>query len=203
MRMRVRSLASPSGLKIQRCRELRAGGRSGSDLALVGLWWRPEAAALIQALAWELPYAINRKEKKDGVRFCPKVCECVCVCVCVYARVFCWERETSPGGGSCWTWKPASDLFLLWSGCALSPPPARAPWGPAPSLHPHPGPATRSMATVHRPHLLREMAFPRQGGIQTTCQTCSEQDWALSLVPSQVVCFSGSPARESAPRGSI
>ena len=87
MRMRVRSLASPSGLKIQRCRELCAGGRSGSDLALVGLWWRPEAAALIQALAWELPYAINRKEKKDGVRFCPKVCECVCVCVCVHTCV--------------------------------------------------------------------------------------------------------------------
>ena len=33
------------------------GCRGGSDLVLLWLWCRPAAAALIQPLAWELPYA--------------------------------------------------------------------------------------------------------------------------------------------------
>ena len=33
------------------------GGRSGSDPTLLWLWHRPVDTALIQPLAWELPYA--------------------------------------------------------------------------------------------------------------------------------------------------
>ena len=57
MRMRVRSLAPLSGLRIQHCCELQCVCQQGSDLVLLYLWRRPEAAVLIQPLAWELPYA--------------------------------------------------------------------------------------------------------------------------------------------------
>ena len=42
------------------------GGRCGSDLVLLWLWPRPAAAAVIQPLAWELPYATGGpvKERK-------------------------------------------------------------------------------------------------------------------------------------------
>ena len=65
MRLRVRSLASLSGLRIQHCREL---------------WCRPAAVALIRPLAWEPPYAagvaLKRQKKtkqnqtlKEGILF--------------------------------------------------------------------------------------------------------------------------------------
>ena len=48
-----------------------AGHRCGSDLALLWLWHRPAATALIRPLAWEPPYAMgvdlkrqNKKQKK-------------------------------------------------------------------------------------------------------------------------------------------
>ena len=48
------------------------GHRRGSDLALMWLWCRPAAIALIQTLAWELLYAAGvalkrqkRKRKKE------------------------------------------------------------------------------------------------------------------------------------------
>ena len=40
------------------------GHRCGSDLALPWLWCRPGAAAPIQSLAWELPYASSVAVKK-------------------------------------------------------------------------------------------------------------------------------------------
>ena len=42
------------------------GRRRGSYLALLWLWCRPTAAALIPPLPWELPYAmgVNLKSKK-------------------------------------------------------------------------------------------------------------------------------------------
>ena len=47
---------------------LLQGSRYGSDLVLLGLWHRPIAAALIQPLAWESPYAagvaLNSENKK-------------------------------------------------------------------------------------------------------------------------------------------
>ena len=39
--------------------------RHGSDPALLWLWRRPVAAALIQPLAWELPYAASVALKKS------------------------------------------------------------------------------------------------------------------------------------------
>jgi len=43
------------------------GRRHGSDLALVWLWHRPVATALIRPLAWEPPYAagVALKRQKD------------------------------------------------------------------------------------------------------------------------------------------
>ena len=41
------------------------GRRRGSDLALVWLWCRPAATALIRSLAWEPPYAAGAAIKKD------------------------------------------------------------------------------------------------------------------------------------------
>ena len=40
------------------------GHRCGSDLALLWLWHRPAAAALIRLLAWELPHATGMTKKK-------------------------------------------------------------------------------------------------------------------------------------------
>ena len=40
------------------------GHRHGSDLALPWLWHRPVAAALIEALAWEPPYAMGSSPRK-------------------------------------------------------------------------------------------------------------------------------------------
>jgi len=46
------------------------GHRHGSDPTLLWLWYRP-AAALIQPLAWELPYAsgVALKRKKKEKKF--------------------------------------------------------------------------------------------------------------------------------------
>ena len=76
MRMRVRSLASPSGLRIRCCPELRCRSQSGSDPALLWLWCTLAAAALIQPLAWEPPYATGvalkrqKKEKHNKMGYC-------------------------------------------------------------------------------------------------------------------------------------
>ena len=40
------------------------GHRHGSDLALLWLWHRPAAVALIGPLAWEHPYAVGAALKK-------------------------------------------------------------------------------------------------------------------------------------------
>ena len=42
------------------------GQRSGSDPELLWLWCRPAAAAPIQPLAWELPYAADAALKKKA-----------------------------------------------------------------------------------------------------------------------------------------
>ena len=41
------------------------GCRRGSDLALLWLWQRPAATALIRPQAWEPPYAAGAALKKD------------------------------------------------------------------------------------------------------------------------------------------
>ena len=40
--------------------------RQGLDPALLWLWWRLAAAALIQLLAWELPYATGVALKNNN-----------------------------------------------------------------------------------------------------------------------------------------
>ena len=66
--MWIRSLASLSGLRIQCCPELGVACRCGSDPALLWLWRKLAAVALIQHLAWESPYAagVALKSKKEG-----------------------------------------------------------------------------------------------------------------------------------------
>ena len=56
------------------------GHRLGLDPALLWLWCRPVAAALIRSLAWELPYAVGatlkdqkNKTKKKGSLKCLQV----------------------------------------------------------------------------------------------------------------------------------
>ena len=39
------------------------GLRQGSDLVFLWLWYMPAVAALIQPLAWALPYATGAKNK--------------------------------------------------------------------------------------------------------------------------------------------
>ena len=68
MKLRVRSLASLSGLGIRHCHELW-GKSQTSDLALLWLWCRPAATAPILPLAWELPYAVGtalKERRKEG-----------------------------------------------------------------------------------------------------------------------------------------
>ena len=72
MRFQVRSPASLSGLRIRRCCELCVGYRHGLDLALLWLWCRPVAVALIRPLAWEPPYVVRaalEKAKKKNFSF--------------------------------------------------------------------------------------------------------------------------------------
>ena len=48
---------------IRRCRELWLGCRRGSDPALLWLWRRLAATALIRPLAWEPPYAAGAAQE--------------------------------------------------------------------------------------------------------------------------------------------
>ena len=64
MRMRVRSLALLSRLRIWRV-SCGVGRRCGLNLSWLWLWRRPAAAALIRPLAWEPPYASGAVLKKQ------------------------------------------------------------------------------------------------------------------------------------------
>ena len=72
MRMWAGSLAPFRGLRIWCCVSCGVGHRCYLDLAWLWLWlWcRLAAVALIQPLAWELPYAVdtalNKEKKKVG-----------------------------------------------------------------------------------------------------------------------------------------
>ena len=45
------------------------GLRCGSDLALLWLWCRPAATALIRPLAWEPPYALGAPKKTTTKKY--------------------------------------------------------------------------------------------------------------------------------------
>ena len=68
MRMRVRRLASLSGLRIQRCGELWCRSQMSPDV-LLWLWGRAAAAAPIWPLTWELPYATGAAPQKKSILF--------------------------------------------------------------------------------------------------------------------------------------
>ena len=68
MRKWVRFLASLSGLSIWQCRELWCRSQTHSNLALLWLWYRLVATALIRPLAWELPYAVGTALKKKKAK---------------------------------------------------------------------------------------------------------------------------------------
>ena len=65
IRLPVRSLASLSGLRIQRCMSCGVGRRRHSDPALLWLWHGLTAVAPMRPLAWEPPYAMGAALKKD------------------------------------------------------------------------------------------------------------------------------------------
>ena len=67
MKMQMGPLPSLSELRIWRCHELWCCGVGhSSDPELLWLWCRLEAAALIQPLAWELPYVTGAALKKQS-----------------------------------------------------------------------------------------------------------------------------------------
>ena len=60
------------------------GYRSGSNPALLWLWLRPSATALIQPLAWELPYVAGvalESQKKLTILIFTKPILCYIMCV--------------------------------------------------------------------------------------------------------------------------
>ena len=74
MGTQVWSLALLSELSIRCCRELWYRSKRGLDPALLWLWCRPKAIALIWPLAWEPPYAASAdlKRQEDQKRHCAK-----------------------------------------------------------------------------------------------------------------------------------
>ena len=65
------------------------GRRRDLDPVLLWLWGRLAAVALIQPLAWELPYAMGmafkkQKKKKIKKKEIKKESPAVCVCVCFF-----------------------------------------------------------------------------------------------------------------------
>jgi len=71
MRMRVRSLALLSGIRIQCCLELLCRSQAWLGFELLWLCRRQAAVAPIQPLAWESPYAVDvalKRQKKQKYR---------------------------------------------------------------------------------------------------------------------------------------
>ena len=66
MRTQVQSVVPHTGLRIRRRRELWVGRRHSSDRALLWLWRRLAATALIGPLTWEPPYATGAALKKEN-----------------------------------------------------------------------------------------------------------------------------------------
>ena len=64
MRLWLLSLALLSGLRVWHCCKLRCRLQTWSDLALLWLWCRLAAVALIGPLPWELPYVSGTALKK-------------------------------------------------------------------------------------------------------------------------------------------
>ena len=86
MRMQVWSLASVQWVKGSSIAVIcSVGHRHGLDLALLWLWCRLAAAALIQPLAWEPPLCHGYNPKKDPP---PKKVDFTPVCCSLYLFIF-------------------------------------------------------------------------------------------------------------------
>ena len=73
MKLRVRSLALPSGSRIWHCRELWCRSETWLGSGVEGLWYRLAAATAVGFLAWEPPYAKGvalKSQKKKKNSFC-------------------------------------------------------------------------------------------------------------------------------------
>ena len=58
-------------------------------MALLWLWSRTAAAAVIRHLAWELPYPTGMALKNYVyIYVCVYMCVCVCVYICIYVCVY-------------------------------------------------------------------------------------------------------------------
>ena len=64
IRWQLRSLASLSGLRIRIAVSCGGGHRRSAGAALLWLWGRPAATALIGHLVWEPPHAVGAALKK-------------------------------------------------------------------------------------------------------------------------------------------
>ena len=64
MRLWVRPLALLSGVRLWRAMRCGVGCRRSWDPALLWLWHRPVATALMRPLAWESPYAAGAAIEK-------------------------------------------------------------------------------------------------------------------------------------------
>jgi len=84
------------------------GRRGSSDLELLWLWCRPAPAALIQPLAWKLPYAtgaaLKIKNKLGSL--------CVLVYVCT-----CYSLPLEVLSGDLWESWTSIDWGLFWVSC--------------------------------------------------------------------------------------
>ena len=68
------------------------GCRHGLDLVLLWLWCRPVAAALIQPLAWELPYAEGTALKKQNKqKFILQFWRSDALNECLWTKIRCWK----------------------------------------------------------------------------------------------------------------
>ena len=95
IRIRVKSLASISGLRTRRCCKLQHRSQVQLNLALLWLWWcEPAAVAPIQPLVWEVPYAAKYLPKKQKKKKKKK-------------KIIKWKRWSTAGEQTLkrWTWR--------------------------------------------------------------------------------------------------
>ena len=100
MRLRVRSLALLSGLRIPRCREL---------------WCKPATTALIRPLAWEPPYAVGAalektKRPKKKKKFTDRIRETECKVISLASEL---ASSVLSLGGLSQPWCLSPDQHLL------------------------------------------------------------------------------------------
>ena len=84
--MRVRSLASLSGLRIQCCLELWCRSKTWLGPSVAVAVCRPVAAAPIQPLAWELLYASGVALKSQKIKNKIKLGMVIVVPICEYKK---------------------------------------------------------------------------------------------------------------------